>query len=165
MNIISQFPKTQQHSFRIIQAVKVPPEACVRKLDRDIGFFLTHDGLRVLPGERPDPFQVAHCTAWIQKFARPRKSINFDITSYGLKHLVEVWPFEDAVWPDTRGYCSNGALILAALNLGYKFASVGNETSPNCCFNMRFNRNRKWHERIYGREVYLPFDDEAGGKP
>jgi len=142
------------------ESVQVPLESCVRKMDRDIRYFITHNGLSVLPGERPDSFQVAHCEAWIRRFARSRKSINPDISSYGLKHIVEAWPFEGETWPG-RGYCTNGSFIEAALNLGYKFLPVGSETSPNCCFNMRFNKNRKWRERVYEHKVYLPFGEDA----
>lgn len=163
---ITTSPKISKYSFCTIQAVHVPLDACIRKMDRELDFFITHNGLSVSPGERPDPFQVRHCEAWLRIFARPRKSINFDISSYGLKHLVEVWPFEGEVWPGD-GYCSNGSLIEAALNLGFKFIPIGNERSPNACFNIRLNRNRnrreREYERVCGREVYLPFDDEMGG--
>jgi hypothetical protein len=157
MLTITFSPKKCNPKFHVVRSVKVPPESCLRQVDREIGFYITHNGLSVMPGERPDAFQVRHCEAWIKRFARPRETVNFGIVSYGLKHLVEVWPFEGEIWPG-RGYCTNGSFIEAALNLGYKFVSVGGEQSPNACFNMRFRRSRKY-DNVYGREIFLPWDD------
>lgn len=140
--------------------VQVPPGANVRKMDA--GDFITDNGISVLPGEPPDPFQVVHCEEWIKRFGRPRKSINFRAHSYTLKHVAENWSYDGAVWPDPRGYVTNGAFILAALNLGYKYLPAGHGKNPNCYFNMAFKKTKKkWQDYRYS---YLPWDDEQSSK-
>lgn len=158
MSNILTSPKISKYSFRIIQAVKVPSGSAFRKMDEDLRFFITHNGIEMLPGERPDAYQVRHCEEWIKRFARPRKTINLDISGYGLKHVVEQWSFEGEVWPG-RGYCTNGSFIEAALNLGYKFLPAGWGRNPNAYFNMRLKKYRK--SRYDYRFSYVPWDDET----
>ena len=147
-------------SATIAQSTQVPPGSNIRKMDtRD---YITANGISVIPGEPPDPFQVEHCEAWIKRFARPRKSINFEAFSYVLKHVVESWFYMDTVWPDPRGYVTNGAFIQAALNLGYKYLPAGHGKNPNCYFNMSFKKSRK--SRYDYRYSYSPWVDEAGGE-
>ena len=55
--------------------------------------------------------EVALCEQWLSE----GQDLN-DRSSYGLKHDVENWP-------DT--YISNGALIAAALGMGYKYEVAG----------------------------------------
>lgn len=158
-------------NFRVVefiglpQAAQVPASATVRKMDREIKHFVTDRGLSVSPGAAPNPAEVAHCEAWIKRFARPRKSINPDAHSYMLKHVCENWPHEGVIWPNPGGYCSNGAFIQAAVNLGYKILHVGRETSPNVCFNMSLRkrplRRNELPNYLY---LYLPWDDETGGE-
>ena len=63
----------------------------------------------------------------------PIQTINFNSTSYGLKHLVE-----HALDTETRGeinYVSNGTLILAMYDAGYHIERK-ESSSPNCYFNV-----------------------------
>jgi hypothetical protein len=144
--------------FRVVRAELVPPGAFTRLIDKQTRFFITDSGLSVRPGAKPPANEVEHCMAWIRIFAKPRKTFNTSITSYGLKHVCENWEYQGAVWPDLGGYCSNGAFILAAVRLNYKLLPVGSETSPNCCFNMAFNkvRTHRYEIRDY-RFSYLPW--------
>lgn len=60
--------------------------------------------------------QVELCAAWLatQPTVRPRSSKYYD--SYHLKHVVEDWLSER----DTPHYIANGAMIAAAIAMGYK---------------------------------------------
>lgn len=63
----------------------------------------------------------------------PIKTINLSSTSYGLKHLVE-----HALRIETNGeinYVSNGTLILAMYDAGYRIKKK-ESSSPNCYFNV-----------------------------
>ena len=63
----------------------------------------------------------------------PIQTINFNSTSYGLKHLVE-----HALEIETSGeikYISNGTLILAMYDAGYHIKRK-ESSSPNCYFNV-----------------------------
>lgn len=74
----------------------------------------------------PNEEEITYAMDWIQKHAKPRKTINRAVSSYGLKHLAE----ESA----PTGYISNGAFIMAALRLGYHIQPY--RSSPNAYFNM-----------------------------
>jgi len=127
----------------------------------DRGDYITATGISVVPGDPPDPFQVKHCEAWIRRFARPQKSINHSITSYSLKHVAENWSYEGIVWPDIRGYCTNGTFIRAAVNLGYRYLPAGSGKNPNVYFNMHFLKiRRSRHQILDYRFSFLPWDDE-----
>ena len=65
--------------------------------------------------------EVQLCKDWIAKFTKKRKTINTDISSYGLKHAVEQWAKE---------YVSNEAFIKAAIDSAFEY--------KNCYFNMEF---------------------------
>jgi uncharacterized protein YozE (UPF0346 family) len=97
------------------------------------GFVITANGLvssGVYDAEKyplPSPDEVQVCQSWIEKFAKRTKHINRETYSYSLKHRVERW---------SGSYVSNGAFILAALNMGYEFYPF-QEQSPNVVFNMR----------------------------
>ena len=69
--------------------------------------------------------QVQHAMRFLREHARPRESFNRRHGSYGLKHMAEKW---------AGAYISNGALIAAALSLGYEARRFPG--SPNCSFNM-----------------------------
>jgi hypothetical protein len=71
----------------------------------------------------PEQEQVELCKNWITKNCKPRKTINHNHSSYGLKHDVE---------RDVGEYISNGAFIRAAIELGYKYKVK----SPNAWFAM-----------------------------
>ena len=73
---------------------------------------------------------VKICKKWIEEWVTPRKTINPNKGSYGLKHSVEKW---------SRDYIPNGAFIKAAIELGYKYEEFG----PNAIFNMSFVKARK----------------------
>jgi len=71
--------------------------------------------------------QVKACATWLAQHASKRKTINKNggFGSYSLKHLVE----------KTKGYVTNGALILAAHQAGYTVVPNGPK-SPNARFNI-----------------------------
>jgi hypothetical protein len=90
-----------------------------------MGPYITASGLSGKQGEEPDPEQVEICKRWLQEFARPGSRWHIH-SSYGLKHIVERWAGE---------YVSNGAFILAALELGYSSRPYSRK-SPNVAFKM-----------------------------
>lgn len=77
-----------------------------------------------------DKKQIELCKDWIQKWITPRKTINDEKGSYGLKHVVE---------RNTNTYISNGAFIKAAIDLGYKYKQY----DLNASFNMSFVKAKK----------------------
>jgi hypothetical protein len=97
------------------------------------GFVITDNGLVLQEAYDSDkcsfPYQeeVQVCQQWIEKFCKLIKPINPEAYSYSLKHKVEKW---------SGRYVSNGAFILAAVNMGYDVQVAGNR-SPNAVFNMR----------------------------
>lgn len=66
--------------------------------------------------------QVDVCKEWIKQNLRPTKVIIKRMSSYGYKHEVEKW---------ANTYISNGAFILAMIEMGYNFEADG----PNAYFN------------------------------
>lgn len=105
---------TQQITFQAL------PQKCL---------FITNAGLSNFDGQRPGEGEVEHCREWIKRFCRPRKSINYSRGSYSLKHAVENWR---SGLPSDCKYVSNGAMIEAAISLGYQFSRSG----LNANFNM-----------------------------
>jgi len=77
----------------------------------------------------PSESQVAWCVEWLQRFAKPRKTVN-RMSSYGLKHCVEAW---------CGDYVSNGAFIEAARRLGFEVIPCG-PMNPNAVFRLSFDR-------------------------
>lgn len=78
---------------------------------------------------------VAECNRAVRflQYTTKRKTINFNRTSYGLKHRVEHYMRS---LPDCDSYyVANGAFICAAIHMGFAFAPV-REGSPNVCFNI-----------------------------
>jgi len=73
------------------------------------------------------PVEVKNAKFWINEgFARPRKTINKNISSYGLKHLAE---------RQVGSYISNEALIQAMLESGFRAQQI--RGTPNCFFNVK----------------------------
>lgn len=66
-------------------------------------------------------------------YLRPIKSINQEHTSFGLKHLVELMLAKET--NNKIDYISNGAIILAMYDAGYRIKRLS-DTSPNCYFNV-----------------------------
>jgi hypothetical protein len=62
--------------------------------------------------------EVKWVVGWIENNLKPRKSLNRDYTSYGLKHLVE--RHYTATHDDFK-YVSNGQFIAAAMIAGYGY--------------------------------------------
>ena len=97
------------------------------------GFAIVANGLLPLGAYSPEkyplpnPDEVQICQSWIEEFAEKIKRINRETYSYSLKHRVEQW---------SGSYVSNGAFILAALNMGYEFQAFQGR-NPNAIFNMR----------------------------
>lgn len=72
--------------------------------------------------------EVLDSIQWLDENAEHRKSINYNFTSYWLKHRVEKF--------SRNHYVSNGSLIVAAILLGYAFKSRGH----NAFFNMKLKK-------------------------
>jgi hypothetical protein len=107
------------------------PNWQVRKVD-----YINDAGLSDCIGDLPPQDQVEHCEAWILNFCQPQQSINYHRTSYGLKHSVENWK---SGLPSDRSYVSNGAFIMAAVRLGYKYVRV---QGLNAHFNMKIRKDK-----------------------
>lgn len=86
--------------------------------------------------ELPNEDQVRVCLDWLAQHARKRKTVNHEVYSYGLKHIVE----------RTVGYVSNGAFILAAHRAGYKIVP-DDPLSLNAYFNISVPDIKKLRER------------------
>ena len=78
--------------------------------------YVTDGGLSYIPGDPPNPAQVAHCIKWLLSHCAPRKTPNLRAFSYRLKHLAENWL--------SARYCSEGALIAAAISLGIPYRKI-----------------------------------------
>lgn len=84
--------------------------------------------------DKPSRQQVKSCLEFLAPHGK-RKTINRNISSYGLKHAVERWlrsNGSDAYFC----YVSNGALIMAALELGYDCVQCAHG-SPNVFINIK----------------------------
>ncbi len=76
----------------------------------------------------------------------PIKSINKKHTSYGLKHLAE--RRAKMLSENEVNYITNGALILAMVDAGFRFVRDGD--SPNVCFNVS-ERALKNIDKLFSR--------------
>lgn len=81
-------------------------------------------------GAPVDREQFELACAYLQAFARPLRSFYVRRGSYGLKHSAEAW---------AGGYVSNGALIAAAIALGFRHRRDPGH-NPNCVFNLKIRR-------------------------
>ena len=73
------------------------------------------------------PVEVKSAKFWINEgFARPRKTMNKRITSYGLKHLAE---------RQAGSYISNEALVQAMIECGFRAEKIGK--TDNYYFNVK----------------------------
>jgi hypothetical protein len=70
--------------------------------------------------------------AFVEARCRPTKAITTHAGSYGYKHMAENWHRRE-LGDAADCYVSNGALIAAALALGYRHRRLPG--SPNCLFN------------------------------
>lgn len=77
----------------------------------------------------PDVEQVERARKFLKLFGRKTVAISTKRSSYGLKHTVE----------KLDGYISNGALIQAAKELGYKMRPL-RAGSPNVYLNISISR-------------------------
>ena len=85
-----------------------------------------------------DEHQIDVCMAWLEEFAKPKKSIKQGISSYSYKHVVEEWCSRIGK-PE---YISNGAFIVAAIRLGYRAVRGIHANDPNAYFNIGANFKR-----------------------
>ncbi len=99
-----------------------PIEICPDEVDLE--------GVGGVGGEPPPRYQVESAKTWIKVHARPVARMNYARDSYGLKHLAERGCDAHAC---LETYVSNGAFILAALELGYRAIRSG---GCNAVFNM-----------------------------
>jgi hypothetical protein len=90
----------------------------------------------VVPYDPPDEGEVSLCRQWLERFAKPRKTVN-PVSSYFLKHCVEAYFGE---------YVSNGAFIEAVRRLGWEIVPLG-WYSPNAAFRLSYDKEavRKCH--------------------
>lgn len=72
---------------------------------------------------------VEHCVAWLSHI-RPTKTVQPDHTSYSYKHYVESWLEKQGI----HEHIWNGALIAAAVGLGYPFKVERWGFGPNVLF-------------------------------
>jgi len=93
------------------------------------GFGLCAPGDEKCDRTPPDRREVRICKRWLAKYTTPRKTMNRFSNSYGLKHVVERTSGADV------HYVTNGALILAAVELGYRCKRV--RSTPNATFAMK----------------------------
>ncbi len=91
------------------------------------------EGVGANRGEPPPRYQVELAMAWIWLHTWPTEEFNRTKDSYALKHLAERGCEQHGV---PEGYLSNGAFILAALELGYRAIRA---SGPNAFFNMDWN--------------------------
>jgi hypothetical protein len=91
--------------------------------------------------ENPDPVdvgQVWSAEQWIRNYCLPSPRAEKHATSYGYKHLAEKWTQRAKDWCpplyEKGHYITNGALIQAAINLGYQPIFGKNNEGPNCYF-------------------------------
>lgn len=129
-------------------------------LDSDFSIYEGEEELRGLTisgfhGDKPldirdfDQLELKAARDMIACKFKPIQTINKSSTSYGLKHLVE-----HALDIETKGkinYVSNGTLILAMYDAGYRIKRE-RKASPNCYFNVskksvaklsKFNHNAR----------------------
>lgn len=78
----------------------------------------------------PEEDQVLLCMEWLRRFAKPRKTVNYARSSYGLKHCVEDWCGE---------YVSNGAFIEAARRLGFEVITRSSD-GLNTVFRLSYDK-------------------------
>ena len=100
----------------------VPKFRFGRPFNLDQAYLTSDDGVR----------QIEIALEFISKFCKKSfKVLKTKGTSYGWKHQVEHWCAKE--YPGKNNYVSNGAFIIAAIILGYKFIPA---SEPNCYFNM-----------------------------
>jgi hypothetical protein len=85
---------------------------------------------RAVADSRVNAEQFEYACAFLEAHGRPLDRFNPVSGSYWVKHLAEHWAGD---------YISNGALIAAALGLGYQ-ARRSMEGGPNCIFNLAVDR-------------------------
>lgn len=103
----------------------------------------------------PSTLQVEIARHFLKLYAVRRAGINWKLNSYGLKHLIErvlrsFTPQADELHRFIRAemlrpeefvpYIPNGAVILAALELGYRIVRL-HPTSPNAAFDFALVTN------------------------
>lgn len=96
------------------------------------------DAAGLIVGERhepPDRAQVEVCKDFILAYGRPSKNLRRTLSSYGLKHLVEVWSRRRGTLP----YVTNGSFLQAAMELGVRFHQAA-PGSRNAYLAMSFER-------------------------
>lgn len=77
--------------------------------------------------------EFARALEFVEARWRPTQNITRYQSSYGLKHTAERW-HREVIGRNVNCYVSNGALIAAALCLGYRHRIIPG--SPNCFFNV-----------------------------
>lgn len=92
--------------------------------------------------EDPETNEIDYCKRWLKQRMVPTDCRFPEYSySYSLKHKVQ---------EDCKTYISNGALICAALELGYQLKPEGEE-NQNCYFNMEWEHYPCEKERGKGK--------------
>ena len=78
--------------------------------------------------------EVKVCLDWIKSEAKPRKTFNRNIGSYGLKHVVERWSRKDGRYIHEHSFIK--AMEIAGFN-----ASPFSPNTPSCNFNVSFKHS------------------------
>lgn len=93
--------------------------------------------------------EVETCARWLEKQTKI-KTVNRKHTSYGYKHSVERWVDS---YSDVHQYISNGAVIAAAVGLGFDVVRQ-NPGSPNAAINISEKGFREF-ESTYNKNVLV----------
>lgn len=81
------------------------------------------DGLRPMKRPWPPPEEeVERASYWLKEFAKTRKTINRQYSSYVLKHCAERYYSER--FPNQHYYVSNGAFLVAAERMGFEIVQL-----------------------------------------
>jgi hypothetical protein len=90
-----------------------------------------------------DTERIAKLLIEIPMIFTQRKSINKNISSYGLKHQIEHYFSKRPLTESKNAYCANGDFIIAMLLLGYRHDKI-KPNYPNCCFNWTYANKRNY---------------------
>jgi hypothetical protein len=127
----------------------------------DVPVRVTTIGFSTNPDDQaPEEDQILVCQAWLKEHARPTKTYNKKISTYGLKHQVEGWTqftgqFKDQIqvekdtqekYTSPRFYVTEGAFMIAAQREGYHLAQ--DQDSRNGYLNISVKRpGQPWRGR------------------
>ena len=131
MDNIAYFPQKNQAGFADSRETHLHP-----------GHYITVEGIGDRPGEPPKFLEILNAMTWIRKHCKRRKSINFDVDSYTLKHAAE-----------GSRYISPGAMVQAFILCGFEYQGFG----AHVYFNAGYKRNSNAQ---HYEDMFLPLESE-----